>query len=126
MFKSVNAYKSLKSDATQGGLGGIGIENWILQHGGSLIDAARDFVDVAEKSGSFENFKNNYQVFDLGENHYIEKKKDKNKMIYPHDNFVGDEDKMGEQGYNRILTVLKEYIKKYDEEQSFKNGNKQL
>lgn len=126
LFKSVNAYKSLKSDATQGGLGGIGIENWILQHGGSLIDAARDFVDVAEKSGSFENFKNNYQVFDLGENHYIEKKKDKNKMIYPHDNFVGDEDKMGEKGYNRILTVLKEYIKKYDEEQSFKNGNKQL
>ena len=106
LFKSVDAYKSLKSDKSQGGLGGIGIENWILQHGGSFIDAARDFTDKANKAGSFEEFKKIYQVFDLGENHYSEK-----KSIYPHDNFVGDEEKMGKSGYERMIIVLNQYIK---------------
>ena len=106
LFKSINAYKSLKSDATQGGLGGIGIENWILQHGGSFYDAAKDFVDEAKKAGSFEEFKKVYQVFDLGDNHYSDK-----SGVYPHDNFVGDENKMGQDGYNRMLTALKEYLK---------------
>ena len=106
LLKSVKAYKSLKSDATQGGLGGIGIENWILQHGGSFYDAAKDFVEKAEKAGSFEEFKKVYQVFDLGDNHYSDK-----EGVYPHDNFVGGENKMGEKGYERTLQVLKEYLK---------------
>ena len=106
LFKSVHAYKSLKSDSSQGGLGGIGIENWILQHGGSLEDAARSFVEAAEKAGSFEEFKKVYTVFDLGDNHYAQK-----KGIYPHDNFVGGEKKMSEEGFERMLTVLKQYLK---------------
>lgn len=106
LFKSINAYKSLKSDTTQGGLGGIGIENWILQHGGSFYDAAKDFVDEAKKAGSFEEFKKVYQVFDFGDNHYSDK-----SGVYPHDNFVGDENKMGQDGYDRMLTALKEYLK---------------
>ena len=113
LFKSINAYKSLKSDATQGGLGGIGIENWILQHGGSFYDAAKDFVDEAKKAGSFEEFKKVYQVFDLGDNHYSDK-----SGVYPHDNFVGDENKMGQDGYNRMLTALKEYLKSIEQAQT--------
>lgn len=110
LFKSVQAYKSLKSDSSQGGLGGIGIENWILQHGGSLYDAAKDFLEKAEEAESFEKFKEIYQVFDLGDNHYSDK-----TGTYPHDNFVGGKDKMGKAGYERMITVLKEYIKKIEE-----------
>ena len=103
-FKSINAYKSLKSDSSQGGLGGIGIEYWILQHGGSFVDAARSFVENAHKAGTFEEFCNIYQVFDFGKNHYSE------KTTYPHDNFVGGEGKMGERAYHEILHALEKYL----------------
>ena len=109
LFKSVHAYKSAKSDSSQGGLGGIGVENWILQHGGSLYDAAKNFVNEAEKAGSFEKFCEIYQVYDFGANHYSDK-----SDIYEHDNFVGDANKMTEHGYKQMLTVLKKYIYAYE------------
>ena len=114
--ESINAYKSLKSDSTQGGLGGIGIENWILQHGGSFVDAAMDFVEKAERAGSFANFKAIYQVYDFGDNHYSDK-----SNVYPHDNFVGDDYKMGEAAFNRIVNGLKEYLKIVKTEQKSVN-----
>ena len=106
----------LKSDSTQGGLGGIGIENWILQHGGSFVDAAMDFVEKAERAGSFANFKAIYQVYDFGDNHYSDK-----SNVYPHDNFVGDDYKMGEAAFNRIVNGLKEYLKIVKTEQKSVN-----
>ena len=121
VLKAAHAYKSEKSGTGEGGLGGIGIENWILQHGGSFHDAAVDFLRVADECTSFEEFKDKYQVFDLGENHYSDK-----TGAYPHENFVyekGSEGgllKMTPSGYERMKTALREYL---DSEQIINNNN---
>ncbi len=55
----------------QGGLGGIGVENWILKYGGNAIKAFRDFHDHAYREGTlvpFAEFKQTYHVFSAGEN----------------------------------------------------------
>ncbi|MCI6627466.1 MAG: hypothetical protein MSH29_04150, partial [Tenericutes bacterium] len=44
-LKQAECYKPYRSDAEQGGLGGVGVENWILQNGGSFIDAAKEFLE---------------------------------------------------------------------------------
>ena len=59
ILKEAKAYKPFRSDRTQGGLGGVGIENWILQYGGSFIDAARDFLRHAEGK-EFIDFQKEY------------------------------------------------------------------
>ena len=111
LLKEAHAYKSMKSGTGEGGLGGIGIENWILQHGGSLHDAAVDFLEVADTCKDFSEFKDKYFVFDLGENHYSDK-----TGSYPHENFVyelgkyGDLLKMSEEGYERMKDALRKYL----------------
>ncbi len=115
VLKQAGAYKSAKSDATQGGLGGIGIENWVLQHGGSFIDAAVSFVSAADKYQTFDEFRRHYHVFDMGSNHYSDKSKD-----YPHEDFVYEEEningvirqkKMTREGFEKTTEALKTYLK---------------
>ena len=113
VLKAAGVYKSAKSDSSQGGLGGIGIENWILQNGGSFVDAANSFLKVADQCSSFYEFTYKYQVFDFGSNHYSEK-----KHAYPHENFVYEIDngkllKMTPNGYEKMVFALKEFLKKY-------------
>lgn len=99
-----DAYKSKNaSDNPQGGLGGVGIENWILQNGGSFERAARDFLCVAEGK-SFEEFKKRYTIWDFGENNLSFKRDDG----YTHDEFV--ENNMNEAGYNKMVSILKNYV----------------
>ena len=102
LLKKNNVYKSFVSDETQGGLGGVGVENWILQNGGSLEDAARSFL-LASEGKTFEEFKKSYHIYDFGENHMFER-----KHIYPHDEFVYKN--MSEDGYNKMKTALNEYL----------------
>ena len=107
VLKAGNAYKPSRSDKSQGGLGGVGIENWILQHGGSFIDAAQSFVDAAKKCiemynvdlkdmnnynndskvspayKAFIEFQKIYPVFDFGKS-----LESVSKGIYPYDDFV--------------------------------------
>jgi hypothetical protein len=100
----------------QGGLGGIGVENWILQNGGSFYDAAVDFISNAyTKDGeqlSFEQFKEKYFVWDFGENFYTDRKNNissqKNNL---HDNFIGQN--LTEEGYNRMCKALNKFISDY-------------
>lgn len=106
VLKKAEAYKPNRGDVPQGGLGGVGIENWVLQHGGSFVDAAKSFLEAAE-GRSFEEFKKVYQVWDFGENHFAER-----KGIYPHDNFVAGN--MSEQGYEKMKQALLEYMKEYN------------
>lgn len=115
MLKQVGAYK--KKDApkpkegekdTRGGLGAIGIENWILQNGGSFERAAKTFLDVAEKSESLEDFQSKYPIWDFGENHIAIK-----KTIYPHDNFIYN---LSNVGYERMKNVLSRYIETVNKE----------
>lgn len=111
VLKEAHAYKSQKSGTNEGGLGGIGIENWILQNGGSFHDAAVSFLEVADKCESFDEFKEKYHVFDLGENHYSDK-----VGSYPHEDFVYETDsygaplKMTSDGYARMKQALRTYL----------------
>lgn len=63
----------------QGGLGGVGIENWILQNGGSFKTACESFMEKA-KGKKLDEFKKEYLIWDFGSNHM--------GKGYPHDNFV--------------------------------------
>ena len=103
VLKEANVYKPSRSDENQGGLGGVGIENWILQNGGSFIDASESFLAASEDK-SFEEFKQNYQIWDFGENHMPS-----STNPYPHDNFVSNN--MSEAGYRKMVQTLKEYLK---------------
>jgi len=102
VLKEAGVYKPNRGEVPQGGLGGVGIENWILQNGGSFIDAAKSFIEAAEGK-TFEQFKDTYKIWDFGENHLAEK-----RGKYVHDNFVTGN--MSEQGYNKMNAALKEYL----------------
>lgn len=102
VLKEAEAYKPNRGETPQGGLGGVGIENWILQNGGSFKEAAEDFLKHAE-GRSFLEFKNSYHIWDFGENHISA-----DKGNYPHDDFISNN--MSEDGYNKMISVLKEYI----------------
>ena len=102
ILKEAGAYKPNRGENPQGGLGGVGIENWILQNGGSFIDASNSFLQASE-GRTFEEFKNTYQVWDFGTNHLAEQ-----KGTYPHDNFVSAN--MNEIGYNNMIIALKNYL----------------
>ena len=102
-LKAAGAYKPRRSPEAKGvgGLGGVGIENWVLQHGGSFKQAARDFLAVADSCSSFEDFCAHYPVWDYGENH-------KGIRSKPHDNFVADN--MNQEGYDRMKQALRAVV----------------
>ena len=105
VLKEAEAYKPNRGEVPQGGLGGVGIENWILQNGGSFVDAVKSFLSVA-KGKSFEEFIKCYSVWDFGENHLAERRGE-----YSHDNFVSCN--MSEDGYKKMCTALKNYLDMY-------------
>ena len=102
-LKAAGAYKPRRSPEAKGigGLGGVGIENWVLQHGGSFKQAARDFLAVADNCSGFEDFCAHYPVWDYGENH-------KGIRSKPHDNFVADN--MNPEGYERMKEALRAVV----------------
>lgn len=86
MLKKAGSYKAARSildgPRENGGLGGVGIENWVLQYGGSLMAAAEDFVKHAEGK-DFMDFEKEYAIMDFGQNHVSTTKRQ-----FPYDNFV--------------------------------------
>ena len=110
VLKEAKVYKPYRSDSSQGGLGGVGIENWILQHGVSFIDAARSFVEAANGK-TWDEFKETYKIWDFGENHLAVKRGE-----FPHDNFVYNN--MSKEGYIKMTDALKKYIKQYEQEET--------
>ena len=110
ILKAGRCYKPVHSNAGQDGLGGVGVENWILQFGGSLEDAARNFIEVANSCSSFAEFCKKYQVWDFGENFVSKPKKD--KITYLHDEFVSNN--MSSDGYLKMQKVLSIYLKYVD------------
>lgn len=101
VLKSASVYKPNRGVDPEGGLGGVGIENWILQNGGSLIDAAKSFI-TASNNKTFEEFKQSYFVWDFGENYLSSE-----KNIYPHDNFINN---MNDIGYEKMKIALKNFL----------------
>ena len=117
LLKQANVYKKANAPVpeagkrdTRGGLGAVGIENWVLQNGGSFYKAAESFLKVANKSKDFDEFRSKYSVWDFGENYMSTQ-----KNIYSHDNFV---DNMTEDGYIRMKEALARYIEAVKKENS--------
>ena len=109
-LKQVGAYKPsrgiLEGDRSFGGLGGIGIENWILQYGGSFEAAARDFLEHAENK-SFIEFEKEYSIMDFGKDHVSTSKGE-----FPYHNFVMRN--MRYNGYELMKDALRTFINKID------------
>ena len=103
----IEAKKTLKEGDVykkqQGGISGIGIENWILQNRGSFLDAAQSFLNASEGK-SVEEFKETYSIWDFGENHYSDE-----ENIYHYDNFITN---LTAEGYQKMKTTLSKYISK--------------
>lgn len=100
-LKRMHCYK--KGEGQEGGLGGIGVENWVLKNGGDSITAFRDFYSHAYEHGSlisFEDFKKRYKVFGAGENI---------RGGIKAENFV---DNMSEEGYKKMAKLAKEISEK--------------
>lgn len=71
ILKAEGVYKKAGSTgATKyGGFGGIGVENWVLQNGGSFEQALDTFMDTANQVVDYNDFKRKYPIFDFGFNH---------------------------------------------------------
>ncbi|MBR4262884.1 MAG: hypothetical protein IKQ35_05925 [Bacilli bacterium] len=102
-LKENECYKPAHSPDSTGGLGGVGVENWILQNGGSFTDACRSFLSAAltpdGRMVSFEEFKEKYKVYDFGRNFYGK----------GFDEFVSDN--MREEGYRNMVEACRKYMK---------------
>ena len=109
-LKHAGAYKPsrgiLDSDRSFGGIGGVGIENWILQNGGSFIDAARNFLEHAENK-EFIDFEKEYAIMDFGKNHV-----EVSKGNFPYDNFVMKN--MRYNGFELMKNSLKTFLDSLD------------
>lgn len=103
----INAKEVLKEGEVykkqQGGIGGIGIENWILQHGGSFQEAATSFLETAQGK-TLSEFQTAYPIWDFGENHYADE-----KGFYKYDNFISN---LTEEGYTKMQQQLSNYLEK--------------
>lgn len=97
ILKEAHAYKKLED----GGMGGIGVENWILLHDGNILDAFRSFWQAAHgESGNvvpYEEFANKYKVFDAGLNIKFNR----------HDNFVRI---LKPNGYIAMVNAIGQYL----------------
>lgn len=107
ILSDAGVYKPSKKDKEQGGLGGIGIENWILQNGGSFLEAAISFLN-ASNGKTFWQFKKEYEIWDFGENYLASR-----YGIYSHDNFI---EQMNEKGYEKMQACLKAYLVSLEKE----------
>ena len=110
-LKELGTYKKTGSDkATEnGGFGGIGVENWILQNGGSYILAMETFLDTAKETENFEEFNKRYPIYDFGQNHRTGIRKGE------HDHYIeGLSAKGFETLQEAFIKELKEYGIEYE------------
>lgn len=104
ILKSLGIYKKFGSkDATKyGGFGGIGVENWVLQNNGSFEQAVNSYLEAAEKSKNYEEFIENYPIYDFGKNH---RQKDYDSVRYDRFSaFLGKE----ANGFEYVIEKFKE------------------
>lgn len=101
-FKELGIYKRF-----EGGLGGVGVENFVLQHNGSFYDAASRFVAVAEECGmNLEEFKRKFHIYDFGKNHYSYASVNR-RVDFPYDNFVNN---INSTSFPKLVSALKDYL----------------
>ena len=96
ILKKGSAYKKFE----HGGMGGIGVENWILASGGNMKEAFRSFYEAANDNGhrlSLFVFREKYKIVDPGVN----------VKFLNHDNFIY---LLKEEGYQAMLNVVENYL----------------
>lgn len=98
ILKAGHAYKKLED----GGMGGIGVENWILLHNGNMFDAFQSFWQTShdEQGGvlPYEEFAKRYKVFDAGLNIKFNR----------HDNFIRV---LKPNGYTALVETIGRYLR---------------
>lgn len=98
ILKEGHAYKKLED----GGMGGIGVENWILLHNGNMLDAFQSFWQTShDEQGKvlpYEEFAKRYKVFDAGLNIKFNK----------HDNFIRV---LKPNGYTALVETIGKYLR---------------
>lgn len=100
LLKDGEAYKKGDHEGGQGGLGGIGVENWILANNGNMMEAFKSFQAAAYEGGGklpLDDFKKKYKLIDPGIN----------LKFLQHDNFI---QLLTNDGYNRMLGVVDGYL----------------
>ena len=117
ILKKAGVYKPINSEEREGGLGGIGIENWILSHGGSLIDASISFISAYEEAYNnsetksdkdiFERFNTIYKIWNFGENYFS-----LNSEKALHNEFINEN--LSPHGLKKMQETLKHYLKTID------------
>lgn len=107
MLKQEGIYKKHSSDGAtiNGGFGGVGVENWILQNGGSFVNAMKTFLEASEKAESFSDFQEIYPIFDFGQNHMAKG--------YQHDSFIRG---ISNSGYTKMQETFKRFIKELEKD----------
>lgn len=112
-LKETGCYKKSNSvGATEyGGFGGIGVENWILQNGGSFVKAMKTFLENSkEKNGEeldFEEFKKRYPIYDFGQNH---------RSLQKHnDHYI---EGLTSDGYKELKTVFRDLLQSIELQKS--------
>ena len=118
ILKEAGAYKPQLSSEMQGGLGGAGVENWILANGGSLIDASISFLEAYDRAyelsetkddhSVFFEFSNLYSIWNFGENFYSLR----TALDSLHNEFVTSN--MSSVGLKKMALALKKYLKELD------------
>lgn len=96
ILKEAKAYKKLED----GGMGGVGVETWILANGGNMEQAFKSFWEAAHDGGavvSLEDFQKKYPIIDAGLNLRDES----------HDNFVF---KLKPEGYQAMLKAIEPFV----------------
>lgn len=101
-FKKAGIYK-----INEHGFGGVGIENFILQHGGSFIDAIEDFLKCSDASNSFQEFKRIFHIYDYGKNHFAFTENNYKKVPFPYDDYASFLD---EKTYEKMKKLFREYL----------------
>lgn len=99
LLKKGGAYKKME----QGGMGGIGVENWLLANQGNILVATKSFLKAAKNGDvivGLKEFKEKYQIIDPG-----------NNLFKPgHENFT---EHLTESGYRAMIEVCQEVVTNY-------------
>lgn len=108
VLKKAGIYKTGEYDGEYG-IGGIGVENWILSHGGSIIDAFTSFIEVynevKDSENTFEEFIKRYQIWDFGRDFFSLKEEN-----YEPTEFISKY--MNTDSLNKMAKVINKYLTK--------------
>lgn len=98
LLKGAGCYK-MRGSSVQG-IGGIGVENLILAHGGTVHSAFQAFYEAAHDEANnelpFETFIQNFKLLNAGVNF----------QTMEHDNFIGDY--LNPSGYSAMLELIEQ------------------